>query len=352
MSALLLLLDNPNGCLCAEWRATRSPYVDARMGMSKKEVECFVGVDVSKDTLDVCIEAGEGEVLYRLAYDANGVGEVCALLGAQLPELIVLEATGGLETRLASELVAQGFAVAVVNPRQVRDFARCKGELAKTDRLDARVLCAFARAIRPAARGIPDAATRELAELLARRRQLVEMRAQESQRVYTAATKAAQKSLKAHIAWLDKRIDEIDGELRGRLRESPAWRAKDDLLRSIPGIGDVNSFTMMARCPELGQLNRREISKLVGVAPLACDSGKHRGKRRIQGGRFDVRKTLYMAAISAMRHNASIKDFAQRLKAAGKPSKVVIVACMRKLLTIMNVVVKTGQPWNAALKVA
>jgi len=176
---------------------------------------------------------------------------------------------------------------------------------------------------------------------------------QEMQRVHTANAKPAQKSLKNHIVWLDKRIDEIDTDLRNRLRQSPAWRTKDDLLRSIPGIGDVNSFTMMVRCPELGQLNRREISKLVGVAPLACDSGKYRGKkRRIQGGRFDVRKTLYMAAISAIRHNASIKEFAQRLKAAGKPSKVVIVACMRKLLTIMNVVIKTNTPWNPELRVA
>lgn len=322
--------------------------------MSKADEGCFVGIDVAKDTLDMCIDLAHGEAQQAgaLPYDATGVAQLGERLAALAPTLIVLEATGGLETTLASELVARGLPVAVVNPRQVRDFARCTGELAKTDRIDARVLCAFARAIRPAPRGIPDAATRELAELLARRRQLVEMRMQEMQRVHTAASKAAQKSLQAHIAWLDKRIGEIDTDLRSRLRQSEAWRAKDDLLRSIPGIGDVNSFTMMARCPELGQLNRREISKLVGVAPLACDSGKYRGKRRIQGGRFDVRKTLYMAAISAMRHNATIKEFAQRLKAAGKPSKVVIVACMRKLLTIMNVVIKTQQPWNPTLHVA
>lgn len=320
--------------------------------MSKKDEERFVGIDVCRDSLDVWIDPCDERTWQHLAYDEMGVAGLAKRLSALAPTLIVLEATGGLETRLASELVAHGLPVAVVNPRQVRDYARCTGELAKTDRIDARVLCAFARAIRPAARGIPDAATRELAELLARRRQLVEMRAQEMQRMHTAATKPAQKSLKAHIAWLDKRIGESDADLRTRLRESDAWRAKDDLLRSIPGIGDVNSFTMMARCPELGALNRREISKLVGVAPLACDSGKYKGKRRIQGGRFDVRKTLYMAAISAMRHNALIKEFAQRLKAAGKPSKVVIVACMRKLLTIMNVVIKTNRPWTPALQVA
>lgn len=314
--------------------------------------ERFVGIDVAKDTLDVCIDPVKKQAEQHLPYDCAGVARLAEQLCTLAPTLIVLEATGGLETRLASELVARGLPVAVVNPRQVRDFARCTGELAKTDRIDARVLCAFARAIRPAARGVPDAPTRELAELLARRRQLVEMRMQEMQRAHQAASKPAQKSLKVHIAWLDKRIDGIDSDMRTRLRQSPAWRAKDDLLRSIPGIGDVNSFTMMARCPELGQLNRREISKLVGVAPLACDSGKYRGKRRIQGGRFDVRKTLYMAAISAMRHNPTIKEFAQRLKACGKPSKVVIVACMRKLLTIMNVVIKTNTPWNPTLHVA
>ncbi|MBC7955842.1 MAG: IS110 family transposase [Cytophagales bacterium] len=320
--------------------------------MSKTDQERFVGIDVAKATLDVCIDPLGEHAEQHLPYDCASVARLAEQLAILAPTLIVLEATGGLETRLASELLARGLPVAVVNPRQVRDFARCTGELAKTDRIDARVLCGFARAIRPAARGVPDAPTRELAELLARRRQLVEMRMQEMQRAHQAASKPAQKSLKAHIAWLDKRVDEIDNDLRARLRQSPAWRAKDDLLRSIPGIGDVNSFTMMARCPELGQLNRREISKLVGVAPLACDSGKYRGKRRIQGGRFDVRKTLYMAAISAMRHNATIKEFAQRLKAAGKPSKVVIVACMRKLLTIMNVVIKTNKPWNPELRVA
>jgi transposase len=322
------------------------------MGMSKTNLERFVGIDVAKETLDVCIDPMESGAEQHLPYDATSVTKLAHQLIALAPTLIVLEATGGLETRLASELIAHGLPVAVVNPRQVRDFARCSGELAKTDRLDARVLCKFAQAIRPAARGVPDAATRELAELLARRRQLVEMRMQEMQRAHQAASKPAQKSLKAHIAWLDKCIAQIDDDLQTRLRDSPAWRAKDNLLRSIPGIGDVNSVTMMARCPELGQLNRREISKLVGVAPLACDSGKYRGKRRIQGGRFDVRKALYMGTVSAIQHNAPIKAFAQRLKDAGKPPKIVIVACMRKLLTIMNVVIKTNQPWNPALHVA
>jgi len=315
--------------------------------------ERFVGIDVAQDTLDVYIDPSDAVRAWQhLPYDARNVGALAKELQALGPTLVVLEATGGLETNLACELVAHGLPVAVVNPRQVRDFARASGELSKTDRIDAGVLCAFARAIRPAARGVPDEATRELAELLRRRRQLVDMRVQETQRSLQAHSKAAQKSVKSHIAWLDKRIAEIDADLRGRLRESNAWRAKDDLLRSIPGVGQVSSFTMMARCPEIGQLNRRQIAKLVGTAPLACDSGKHRGKRRIWGGRADVRKVLYMGTVSAMQHNSTIKEFAQRLKAAGKPAKVVIVACMRKLLTIMNTIIKTNTPWNPTLKSA
>lgn len=314
--------------------------------MSKTDTEPFVGIDVSKDTLDVCTEQHKAHTSQHVPYDTASTKALAVQMKALRPTLIVLEATGGLETPLACELVAHGLPVAVVNPRQVRDFAKCTGELAKTDRIDARVLAAFARAIRPAARGVPDEATRELAELLGRRRQLVDMRVQELQRSHQVASKATQKSVKAHIAWLDKRIAEIDQELHRRLRESSAWRTKDDLLQSIPGVGDVNSVTMMARCPELGQLNRRQISKLVGIAPLACDSGKYRGKRRIWGGRGDVRHVLYLAALSAMRHNAPIKAFAQKLKAAGKPAKVVIVACMRKLLTIMNTVIKTNTPWD------
>jgi transposase len=321
------------------------------MSKTKTDVktERFVGIDVSQDWLDVRIEPLEAQGQQHLPYDNASVAALAAQLQALAPERVVLEATGGLETRLACELVAHGLAVAVVNPRQVRDFARASGQFAKTDRIDARVLCAFARAIRPEPRGVPDEATRELAELLGRRRQLVEMRMQETQRAHRAASKPAQKSLKAHIAWLDKRIAEIDGDLRQRLRMSSAWRTKDDLLRSIPGVGEVSSFTMLARCPEIGQLNRREIAKLVGTAPLACDSGKYRGKRRIWGGRADVRTVLYMGTISAMTHNPVIKLFAQRLAAAGKPSKVVIVACMRKLLTIMNSVIKSSSPWSPAL---
>ncbi|MGH8604183.1 MAG: IS110 family transposase [Gammaproteobacteria bacterium] len=307
-------------------------------------IEKFVGIDVSKDTLDVWIEP-DGQAL-SVVYDDEGIGQVCQRLIEAAPTLIVMEATGGLETRLASELAAKGLKVAVVNPRQVRDFARATGQLAKTDRVDAAVLAAFARAIRPAVRPLKDTDTRALEDRVTRRRQLIAMRVQESLRLGTAASKALQKSLNAHIAWLDKRIAEIDTDLTRCLRASEVWRTKDDLLRGIPGVGAVTTLTLLAKCPELGTLNRREIAALSGVAPLANDSGKHRGKRFIWGGRADVRAVLYMAAVSAIRCNSEIKAFAERLKQAGKPAKVVIVACMRKLLTIMNAMVKNNAQWN------
>lgn len=311
--------------------------------MSEITVEKFVGVDVSKDTLDICIEPA-GEVLH-VVYDDKGITQVVKHLLGVAPTLIVMEATGGLEMRLASELAAKGLPVAVINPRQARDFAKATGQLAKTDLVDATVLAAFARAIRPAARPIKDADTRDLDDLVTRRRQLIEMRVQETLRLGTAS-KVQRKSLTAHIAWLDKRIADLDDALTKRLRTSDVWRTKDDLLRGIPGVGAVTSLTMLAKCPELGDLNRREIAALVGVAPLANDSGKHRGKRFVWGGRADVRAVLYMATVSAIRCNSAIKTFAERLKQDGKPAKVVIVACMRKLLTIMNAMIKNNAQWN------
>jgi transposase len=313
------------------------------MGMSEKLLQSFVGIDVSKASLDVRIEP-PGESLH-LAYDEVGVSQIVRRLIEVAPSLIVLEATGGLETRLASELAAQGLPVAIVNPRQVRDFAKASGQLAKTDQVDAAVLAAFARAIRPAIRPLKDAETRALDDLVTRRRQLVSMRVQETLRLGSAASKPLQKNLKAHIAWLDKQIAKLDDDLTKGLRASEVWRAKDDLLRGIPGVGAVTSLTLLAKCPELGVLNRREIAKLTGVAPLANDSGRHRGKRFIWGGRADVRAVLYMAAVSAIRCNPAIRAFADRLKRAGKPPKVVIVACMRKLLTIMNSMLKNNTPW-------
>lgn len=311
--------------------------------MSEIVVEKFVGIDVSKTTLDVCIEPINEEL--HVDYDDKGIAKIVKCLLAVMPTLVVMEATGGLEVRIATELASKGLPVAVVNPRQVRDYAKATGELAKTDRIDAAILAGFARAIRPAVRPVKDKDTVELDDLLTRRRQLIDIRVQETLRLGTAS-RLPKKSLVAHIAWLNKRIDDLDTDLTHRLRTSDVWRTKDDLLSGIPGVGAVTSMTMLAKCPELGTLNRREIAKLVGVAPLADDSGKHRGKRFIWGGRADVRTVLYMAALSAMNCNGVIKAFAERLKKAGKPAKVVIVACMRKLLTIMNVMLKNNAPWN------
>jgi len=305
--------------------------------------EVFVGVDVCKATLDVRIEPHRE--LAQFGNDAQGIEALCARLSPIKPTLIVMEATGGLEVAVAVELGARGLPVVVVNPRQVRDFAKATGQLAKTDRLDAAVLCAFARAIRPAVRAPKDDLIRELDDRVTRRRQLVEMRVQEALRAHTAS-KTQLKSVKAHIAWLDKRIAEIESDLGKRLRDSELWRAKEDILLTIPGVGEITSRSMLSGCPELGTLNRHEIAKLIGVAPLNSDSGTMRGQRHIWGGRAAVRSVLYMATISAMRCNAKIKAFAIRLKAAGKPPKVVIVACMRKLLTIMNTMIKNATPWT------
>lgn len=312
--------------------------------MNETIVEKFVGIDVSKSTLDVRIEPSVQAL--HVAYDEAGIRQIVGRLKELAPALIVMEATGGLEVRIATELASKGLPVAVINPRQARDFAKATGQLAKTDQVDAGVLAAFAKAIRPQARPLKDEDTRALDDMVSRRRQLIDMRVQETLRLGTAASKPLQKSLKQHIAWLDKRIAAADSDLSKRLRESDAWRAKEDLLRGIPGVGAVTTLTLLAKCPELGSLNRREIAALTGVAPLANDSGKHRGKRFIWGGRADVRAVLYMAAISAIRCNDTIKTFAERLKKAGKPPKVVIVACMRKLLIIMNSMLKNNAPWN------
>lgn len=310
-------------------------------------MEKFVGIDIAKDTFDLCITP-PGETLH-VAYDDAGIEQVCKRLVTEAPTLIVIEATGGLETRLASELAAKALPVAVINPRQARDFAKATGQLAKTDLVDAAVLCAFARAIRPEVRTLKDQDTRDLDELVSRRRQLIAMRVQETLRLGTAASKALRKSLQAHTTWLDKRIADLDDDLAHRLQSSDAWRTKDNLLRGIPGVGAVTSLTLLAKCPELGKLDRREIAALTGVAPLANDSGKHRGKRAIWGGRADIRAVLYMATVSAIRFNPAIKVFAERLKKTGKPTKVVIVACMRKLVTIMNAMLKNNAPWKPAI---
>jgi transposase len=307
--------------------------------------ESFVGIDVAKSWLDVGWLAGQ---TLRIDYTEEAVAGLVERLRLEPPTLVVMEATGGLETEVASALVAAGVAVAVVNPRQVRDYAKACGRLAKTDRIDALILAAFAAAIRPQVRALPDEDTRALGDLLARRRQLIEMRVQEKLRLQRASV-VQRVSLREHITWLDERIDRLDIELTHALRSSPVWRDKDDLLKAIPGVGSLTRATMLALLPELGTLSRRQIAALVGVAPFNRDSGKHRGDRMIWGGRAQVRRTLYMAAVAAMRCKPVIRSFYLHLRAQGKPAKVALTACMRKLLIIMNAMLKHRSAWSPAL---
>jgi transposase len=305
-----------------------------------------VGVDVSKQRLDVAV-LGEGEPSAEWSFvnDEKGI----AALANRLKELdlgrVVLEASGGYETAAASVLAAAGLPVVVVNPRQARHFAKATGQWAKNDRIDARVLAEFGRRVPPPIRPLPDEEQRELTELLDRRVQLVQMRAQEKVRLASTAP-VARSSIKEHIEWLDARIARLDIDLTARLRTSAAWKVKVDLLKQVPGVGKVTIFTLLARLPELGQLSRGKVAALVGLAPFADDSGKRRGERHVQGGRAVVRQALYMAALTARTHNPVIKVMFERLTAAGKPFKVAMTACMRKLLIILNAIARTERPWQ------
>ena len=307
--------------------------------------ELFAGIDVSKEQLDVAVR-GRVTRAWRVKYDQAGVQSLVQELKELAPTLLVLEATGGLETHVVAALAAAGVPLVVVNPRQVRDFAKATGELAKTDTIDARILALFAEKIRPEVRPLRDEETRDLDALMTRRRQLIEIRVGERNRLYQAATQVVRTSIEEHIAWLDARIGEVDAELQKRIEASSVWREKDHLLRSTPGVGPTVSLSLLTGVPELGTLNRQKVSKLVGVAPLNCDSGTLRGQRRIWGGRSDVRSVLYMATLSAIRHNPVIREFYQRLVARGKAKKVALVACMRKLLTILNRMLKDNTPWD------
>ena len=305
-----------------------------------------VGIDVSKHTLDIAVhESGE---VWSVNNDPTGGAALTTRLKQLQATSIVLEATGGLETLVTAILSAADLPVIVVNPRQVRDFAKATGQLAKTDRLDSRVLAHFAAAINPPVRPVKSDETQHLEALLARRRQLVEMLVAEKNRLANHRDRAVVKDLNAHIAWLERRLKSSDDELQRVLKNSPAWRERDDLLRSVPGVGPVLSLTLLAQLPELGRLNRREIAKLVGVAPFNWDSGQWRGSRHIWGGRATVRSPLFMATLCAIRINPTIKSFYRRLIAAGKAPKVAITACMRKLLTILNVMIKNQTSWRTA----
>ena len=313
--------------------------------MSKKKSKSFIGIDVCKQQLEVAVH--ESDYQFRCPNKASAFGELIAELIVLRPALIVLEATGGLEIPVVNALHAVGLPVVVVNPRQVRDFAKALGQLAKTDRLDARVLAHFAAAIKPPLRPIKSKEEQELDALTGRRGQLIEMLTDEKNRRGSAASDTVRDEIKEHINWLEERIAELDDQLKALLQSSPSWQAKDEILQSVPGIGPVVSFSMIADLPELGTLNRQKISKLVGVAPLNRDSGKQRGTRHIYGGRARLRSVLYMAALTASRHNPAIKEFYERLCAKEKPFKVAITACMRKLLTIINVMVRDSTCWKS-----
>jgi transposase len=280
---------------------------------------------------------------------ANAPAGLAALVDRLVPlgpALVVLEATGGLEVPVAAALAAAGLPVAVVNPRQVRDFARAAGTLAKTDRLDAAVLAHFAEALRPAPRPLPDATARQWQDLLARRRQLLELRGMEQNRLATAATAAVRASHQALLTFLDEQLRDADRDLEAAVQASPVWRDREDLLRQVPGIGPVVSRTLLAEVPELGTLDRKRAAALVGLAPFAHDSGQHRGARHIRGGRTAARCALYQAALSARRHNPVLKAFADRLAARGKAPKAVLVAVARKLVVIVNAMLRTMTPWD------
>ena len=306
----------------------------------------FVGIDVAKDRLDIhLLPMGEAIAVPR---DGEGLAQLVARLTPLAPGLVVVEATGGFEITVAAALFGAGLPLAVVNPRRVRDFARALGILAKTDAIDAKVLALFAERVRPPVRPLPAAEASELAELVARRRQLIDMITAEGNRRRQLRDKRLLRRLDAHILWLNKELSSTDTDLRQRIETSEAWRRADELLTSVPGIGPKVAGVLIAELPELGQLDRRRIAALVGVAPVNVDSGTHRGRRHVRGGRASVRSALYMAALVATRHNPAIRDFYQRLIARGTAKKAGIVAAMRKLLTILNAIIRDQKAWQTA----
>ena len=303
----------------------------------------FVGIDVAKAHLDVAVRPSGGAG--RFSNDEGGLTALVAYLQPFAPTLVILEATGGYEADAAAALALAAIPVVIINPRQVRDFARAIGRLAKTDDLDADLLARFGEAVRPEPRALPDAAHQTLTALVTRRRQLVEMLTAERNRLGLARG-AVRRDIEAHIAFLQKRVQDADRELQHLLRNSPLWCAAEQRLRSVPGIGPTSTAVFLAELPELGRVSNREIAALVGVAPFNCDSGARTGVRTIWGGRATVRSALYMATLVATRHNPVIKAFYQRLVAMGKPRKVALVAAMRKLLTILNAMMRTQQSWS------
>jgi transposase len=295
----------------------------------------------------VTVKVGPGQEHWTVSNDARGIALLIERLERMSVTLIVLEASGGLQMPVVGALAAADLPVVAVNPRQARDFAKATGKLAKSDSIDAHLLAQFAQAVRPPVRALKDVQTQELQALLGRRRQLLDMHTAEHNRLGSASRRVA-KDIRAHLLWLEQRLKDLDQELTRAIQESPVWREQDDLLQGVPGVGPGLSRSLIAELPELGTLNRRKIAALTGVAPFNCDSGKFRGKRRIWGGRASLRAALYMATFNAVRCNPLIQPFYQRLIAAGKEHKVAMVACMRKLLTILNAMVRNHTPWNPA----
>ena len=309
-------------------------------------MDAIIGIDVAKDRLDVAVRpSGESFVVAR---SGPGISELAGKLAALAPRVIAIEATGGFETVVAAGLAAAQLPIVVVNPAQIRAFAQALGKRAKTDPIDAAVIAHFAEATKAQPRPLPDEMTRLLADLVARRRQIVEMMAAEGQRERRMTNKRLMKSIARLRKALEKELAEIDGEIDDHVRGSPIWAAKEDLLASVPGIGPVVARTLIAELPELGSLDRRKIAALVGVAPFTRQSGHWRGKSFIAGGRPTVRAALFVATMSAVRHNPAIRALRERLLAKGKPKMVVMVACMRKLLTILNAILRDQKPWQPA----
>lgn len=307
-----------------------------------------VGIDISKAHLDVCIYPAIDR--FRVVYDDGGIRQLIEKLEPMRGDAtLVLEATGGLEIAIVAALGSTGFHVCVVNPRQVRDFARAMGRLAKTDQIDAEILALFGDRVRPEQRPLPDAALRTLDAQVARRRQLVDMLTAESNRLGQVADPDVRKQIQRHIKWLQREVKSVDTDLSDTIRRSPLWRAKDDLMQSVPGVGRVTSLTLLADFPQLGTLHRKQAAALGGLAPFNVDSGTFTGRRRVWGGRADVRSVLYMAALSAIRWNPAIREFYQRLLRTGKAKKVALVACARKLLVILNAILRDQRPWNASV---
>jgi transposase len=304
-----------------------------------------VGLDVSKSEITVAtFPAGASRTSDTTSV---AIDQLITRLVELQPDLVVVEATGGYERAVVAAGVAAALPIAIVNPRQVRAFAKAIGRLAKTDAIDAALLALFGARVRPAVRPLPDAETQALAALVARRRQLQEMLVSEKQRLEKATTTPVRRDLRQHIRWLERRVDDVDADIDRAIKNSPVWRVKDDLLQSVPGIGPTVSRTLLAELPELGQLDRRAIAALVGVAPFNRDSGRWRGRRAIRGGRGSLRASLYMGALVAARHNPALRAFYQRLRQAGKPGKVALVAVMRKLLTILNAMMKHQSKWQS-----